>query len=110
MAEFTYDLVYGASISRPTRVRKAQFGDGYQQRTGDGINTLGRVWMVRVEGYQAEIEAVDAFLANEAGVTSFDWTPPSGAAGKWLCSSWSVTPEDFAKWTLTAEFEEVFGE
>lgn len=110
MTTFTYVPLYGVNLTKAPKVRKAQFGDGYQQRTADGINYNGRVWAVTFEDTKENIELIDTFLSTEDGITSFDWVPPTGATGKWLCPTWKVTAVAYGKWILSATFEEVFGE
>jgi len=110
MTTFTYSPNYGAAVDKTPKVKRAQFGDGYQQRVGDGINTTARSWSLSFEGTKTEIDAVDLFLQTEGGVTAFTWTPPTGAVGKWLCGQWSNSITDFDHYSLIATFEEVFGE
>ena len=39
----------------------AQFGDGYMQRVGDGINNTPRQWQLQFKGSQQYIEEIDSF-------------------------------------------------
>ena len=110
MTTFTFSPKYGAALSKEPRVKMAQFGDGYQQRVGDGINTIAREWSLNFEGTKSDIDAIDLFLTTEGGITSFNWTPPSGASGRWLCRNWSPSINEYDNWTLSATFEEMFGE
>ena len=110
MSTFTFTPAYSAQVNKKPRVRKAAFGDGYEQRVPDGINTIKRVWSLRFTKSSADIAAVDAFLSEHGGTTSFDWTPPRGAAGKWICDEWNEGLDGFNKDTITATFTEVFGE
>jgi phage-related protein len=110
MSTFTYSPKYGAAFTKSPKVRIAAFGDGYQQRVADGINTTPRGWSLSFEGTKTEIDAIELFLATENGVTSFDWQPPTGSAGKWICSQWSNSIIEYDHWSLTANFQEVFGE
>lgn len=110
MSTFTFTPAYSAQQTKKPRVRKSAFGDGYEQRSADGINTIKRVWSLRFTKASADIAEVDAFLSSMGGVTSFDWTPPTGTAGKWLCEEWSEGLDGFNKNIITATFIEVFGE
>lgn len=110
MSEFTFTPAYSAQVNKKPRVRTAVFGDGYEQRVGDGINTIKRVWSLRFTTSSADIEAVDAFLTSMGGTTSFDWSPPSGAAGRWKCEEWDQGLDGYNRSVLTATFTEVFGE
>ena len=109
MSTFTFSPTYGATENVAPKVKKAQFGDGYQQRTGDGINRTARLWSLTFEGTKADIDAIDLFLETEDGITSFDYTPPCGPAGKFICSGWSSSINQFNNWSLSANFQEVFG-
>lgn len=109
MSTFTWIPSYPASQPVKPLVLKAQFGDGYEQRVGDGINTMARTWNVQFNlRLAAEIDAIEAFLKARAGVQSFDWTPPRGAAGKWVCESWTPGLEQPVYASLSAVFREVF--
>ena len=110
MATFTFKPKYGASQAKAPRVKSAQFGDGYEQRVGDGINLIRRPWPLNFEGTKAEIEEIDTFLENEQGITSFNWTPPIGLAGKFICREWATAINEYDNWTLSATFIEIMGE
>jgi len=110
MATFTYSPSYAANVTITPRVRTAMFGDGYQQRVADGINTKPRMWNLSFTQKDADIDNVESFLDTAGGVTSFDWTPPHGSIGKWKCKEWSRSKVTYGVDTLTATFEEVFGE
>ena len=110
MATFTWLPEYGASVDLKPKVNRAVFGDGYEQRIRDGINAKIRAWNITFMKSSADIDTIEAFLSNEAGAGSFDWTPPRGAIGKWVCDSWKRDIPNPAFDTLTATFREVFGE
>lgn len=110
MATFTIIPSYSANLATQPIVRKAVFGEGYQQRVAKGINTQPRSWSLTFNGDATRLDPVEAFLANEDGVTSFTWTPPTGAAGVWVCSGWSRGINGSGDETVSAVFEEVFGE
>jgi phage-related protein len=110
MSTFTYSPAPGATLTAQPRVRTATFGDGYSQRVADGINTRPRIWSLTFTRATSDIDAIDAFLVARNGVESFDWTPPKGAAGKWICKSWSQNVIANTAQSITANFEEVFGD
>lgn len=97
----------GASLSEKPRVKKIQFGDGYQQRVTDGINTNLERWSLTFKGNPAVNTAIDAFLSARNGTEAFNWTTPKGRAIAVVCSGWSETIDDFGWTTLTCEFEQV---
>lgn len=110
MSTFTWSPAPGSTQNTTPRVRTAQFGDGYSQRVGDGINTMPRSWSLTFTRQTADIDAIEAFLVARAGVESFDWTPPAGVAGKWICKSWSRVVHFNVVQGINATFEEVFGD
>lgn len=110
MSTFTWSPAPGASEANEPRVRVSKFGDGYQQRVGDGINNQPRTWTLQFTGPTARTDEISAFLKARAGTESFDWTPPYGAAGKWICSSWSRAVIWNTVQGVSATFIEVFGE
>lgn len=110
MSTFTWSPAPGAAQQKTPKVRTSQFGDGYQQRVGDGINTISRAWTLTFRRLTADVDAIDAFLTARAGVESFDWTPPSGSVGKWICKSWSQGIPAMQLQEINATFEEVHGD
>ena len=110
MTTFTIIPSYGSQASTAPRVRQAVFGDGYQQRCADGINTHARSWSLAFNGDKARIDSVDEFLTLRSGIESFMWVPPSGDGGLWICSAWALSVDDYNQNSLSATFTEVFGE
>lgn len=109
MPTFTYQPDNAAQVSVKPRVLTAKFGDGYEQRLGDGINIRPREWRLTFNTRtNAEMSPIVAFLEGQNGVASFDWTPPSGAAGKWVCEDWQQTVVRYGINDLSATFREVF--
>ena len=106
---FTYVPDYGASVTYKPAVTKIQFGDGYSQRTAQGINSVKRVWQLSFNNRStADSDAMLAFFASMKGATSFDWTPPTGVVGKFICQEWSSNASAYEGWNVSATFEEVF--
>jgi len=92
------------------RILRADFGDGYAQRSGDGINTMRQVrnlaWNVLTF---ADADTIEAFFAARSGVESFYWTAPDEASPRrWLCSTWRRGYVSGNMASLTATFTEVF--
>lgn len=94
------------------RVRVARMGEGYEQRVGDGINTMPALWSLTWSSDKATIDAIEAYLVTAAGVTSFLWTPPGEATQiRVVCREWSRTQQQGLKVAqMAAEFQQVFGE
>lgn len=109
MATFTYQPSYGIAVKKEPKVLAVKFGDGYEQRAQFGINQNPRVWDLQFNGKtESETDAIDAFFTTEKGVTYFNWTPPQGAAGKWICRSWDISLVEVDCYNIAATFEEVF--
>lgn len=109
MATFTYTPSFSASEQSQPRVRRVQFGDGYEQRLRYGLNTDPKLWRLSFANRtDSERDNILAFLEARAGSESFDWTPPRGTAGKYICMQWSVEMTSYNNNTLQAEFVEVF--
>lgn len=106
------------------RIQKALFGDGYQQRAIDGINSLGRSWSLTFQERDTVLRAMVNYLAALKGA-SFDFLEPeSGEMVSVFCDKWSVSWA-LKNWSLagtgqgnysrqfvgqlTAEFDEAFG-
>lgn len=111
MATFDWVPDYEAPLSEEPRVLRAPFGDGYEQRVGDGINNNPRKWSLTFDCRdEDEGDAILAFLRAHSGVEAFDWTPPTDSGGRWVCRRWqSVVIRPALSRRVTAEFEEVFG-
>lgn len=85
-------FLYAPSFSIPStmmpRVRRAQFGDGYEQRSQDGINVLLQKWSLTFENRaKSDADEIEGFLRAHGGVTAFEFVAPG--------SEWSVTGESF---------------
>jgi phage-related protein len=109
MATFTYTPSFEATESSKPRVQKFQAGDGYEQRIRFGLNTDPKEWgLVFSERTDAERDGILSFLEARAAVENFDWTPPRGGAGKYVCEEWQVTMRAYNFNTIQATFREVF--
>ena len=78
MATFPVATEYDRSTGYGVDLRGlfTQFGDGYGQSAGDGINPERQTWqIVTVDLNPTDFETVRAFLKTNAGLY-FDWTPP----------------------------------
>ena len=88
----------------------AQFGDGYEQRAADGLNSLERdVNLVFDNLTVAQTDTVIAFFEARGGNEAFDYTLPwESTLRQFRVESWRTTPKSFDTNTVTARFREVF--
>jgi phage-related protein len=109
MATFTHTASFEATESSKPRVRKTAFGDGYEQRVSFGLNTNPKEWSLTfAERTDAERDAILAFFDARGGSENFDWTPPRGTPGKYVCEDWQVTLRACNFNTIQAKFRQVY--
>lgn len=89
------------------RTRVAQFGDGYAQRVGDGINTRKESWPLEFIGNEEYIAPIKSFLDSHAGHMPFMWTPPLGEQGEYVApDGYALTAMGGDAYTLTVTLVE----
>lgn len=103
---FTYPARVNASGDTQFKVRKIQFGDGYTQVSGDGINNVSQSWNLSFLGDNTYILEIIQFLSTHQGVKSFQWTPPLGKMGLYRCDSYKHAALGGDRYSLTATFEQ----
>lgn len=106
--EFTWKPDVGVSGEVTHRKIETQFGDGYTQAVGDGINTKTDKQQVSFTEKSADIIAIMAFLDARAGVTSFTWTPPLGVQCKWRAGPYTRVSLGADVYRLTVTFQQVY--
>ncbi|MBZ4373247.1 phage tail protein [Corallococcus sp. AS-1-6] len=88
MDRFLFTPDYGAQADSVPRVRKAQFGEGYTQRSADGLNPVLRRWALQFSNLsKVDADGLEAFLRARAGVEAFEFVTPDTA--------WAVTAQPF---------------
>lgn len=110
MSTFTFTPDFGASVEVKPRVRVVRFGDGYEQRVGDGINTKPQNWSLRFSNRDdAEAAAIVSFLDARGGFEAFNWTPLLASTPiRVVCREWNRSIDRHNLNTVTATFEQVF--
>jgi len=100
----------GLSGNNKFRTLKANFGDGYKQRAGDGINTKTKKYNLSWSNLDTdEINAIISFLDGQAGYIAFEYTlPGDSSAQKFICEDYSETWEQGNLKGVSAVFELVF--
>jgi len=114
MAAFPTGDNYTPSISsrkgQSARVMVAEFGDGYNQRVADGLNSIRAVYSNIWRGIPTtDGQVIIDFLEARLGAESFTWTDPTTQATIDVVSvEWTRSPVSEQYETITAEFKQVF--
>ena len=111
MANFptTVNPSYGSrKISEP-KIRIAQFGSGYSQRSTLGINQNLKQYQFDWNNIsETQADEIETFLDARAGVEHFDYTPAGESASKkFICRNWQKTIPYLNRASISAVFEEV---
>lgn len=107
-ATFTWYPDAGSSHECKPRVSVTKFGDGYEQRTPEGINTLPMQWSLTFSREKTEALEILAFLRERGGSKSFNWTNPLEEAGIYVCREWNPTQLRGGAIQIVCSFEQVF--
>lgn len=96
-----------SEASEEPRVNVTKYGDGYESRTSDTINTNPGTWTLTFTKGRAEGLEIRAFLRARGALEAFIWTNPFGETGTYVCRKWKFVP-DRGKLTGSATFEQVY--
>ena len=111
MAAFptTVNPTYGTSKKSSPKIRIANFGSGYSQRSSFGINQNLKVYQFTWQNItETQSDEIEDFLDGRAGVESFTYTPAGESASKtFICREWNKTIPYLNRATINATFEEV---
>jgi phage-related protein len=101
---------YDATKTTRTRILRAQFGDGYSQRAGDGLHGVPVEFSLTWPGLTtAEADTVETFFEARGGYESFDYTlPRESSARKFICREWTRSAVAPGHDAIRTKFEEVF--
>ena len=112
MSTFTWIPSSTANVTEAPRVLVSPFGDGYEQRVGDGINLITKVWSLQFNGRSLEESTqIRDFLLALEGTESFEWTDPDGETLKYRpLDGWQRAIRAGYKQSFTLTFKQVFGE
>ncbi|TDB57247.1 phage tail protein [Photorhabdus khanii] len=105
---FNWNPRTSASSDVNFRIRKAQFGDGYTQVAGDGINPRSQKWELSFVGNEAYIRAIMDFLDRHGGYKSFQWTPSLANAGLYRCDAYKQIALGGGNYSLSASFAQAY--
>lgn len=108
MEEFTWCPSIEADVSVSQSVFSVQFGDGYKQAVGNGINNKSQSWGLTFRGRSEEIEMIAAFIDRHGGYLPFLWTPKDSTQLVWDCAGYNKTINTKDVSTLTCVFNQRF--
>lgn len=91
------------------KVIRADFGDGYSQRAGDGLNAIRKNYKFMWDALtNAEATELEEFFEAKAGYIAFWYTPPlESTALPFICTEWNKTYGE-ATYKVSATFERVY--
>lgn len=110
MAELPIQPDYLSSLNKQPRVRKVGFGDGYEQRSADGLNPNPDKWLLNWDELtDADITTLLSFFDGLGGVATFTWQSLYASAPKtYVCEKWDPTPVSANHHRLSASIYQVF--
>ena len=104
----------GLSRQSTPRVLRIQFGDGYEQRIAEGLNSSQESYQISYSNRpKAEIDDIAAFMDEKKGVTSFNYVIPDTNNGgettiKVVCDQYNLVYVRDSSYTFTATFRRVY--
>ena len=105
----------GMARATTSRTLTAQFGDGYEQRTPQGINNINQSIEVGFNSRpKDEIDDIVAFYESKKGATSFSFVMSDSNGGsneetmKVVCENWSQTWKYDDYYDLKATFRRLY--
>ena len=108
--QFFWTPSYSSNINSTPKVKSIKFGDGYEQRIRDGINSILLEIDIGFENRDIdEATAITHFFHEKESTKSFLFvpSPPYNLIKKFVCRSWNNRNEFYNNHTITAKFEEV---
>lgn len=98
------------SKSVTARVLGAQFGDGYTQRAGDGLNAIARTLGLTWQSLSvADAQTIEDFFLTHSGYLAFLYAGNDSVTRKWIVRQWQRTElREGGKDAIAATLEQVF--
>ncbi len=92
------------------KILEAGFGDGYNQRAADGLNSVQDSWSILWRARaDADIKTLTDFFRDKKGYEAFEWQAPGDTTIKlWTCQDYTKTPITAGYSTLKATFKQEF--
>jgi|TARA_R100000084_G_C4591472_1_gene118664 phage-related protein len=102
---------FGAVRRSAPKVRRVQFGDGYEKRLTYGLNQDPKVWDLKwTAKTSTDANKIEAFFdARAADNAAFDWSPINDTSTyKWVVDQYSRNHRYADVNEITATFRQVF--
>lgn len=81
-----------STYTRQMRDLNSDFGDGYSQIVGDGINPYNEIWSLKFTSRpKADVATIASFLDTKRSAIPFTWTPPDEVTPK----RWRMTRDGY---------------
>lgn len=108
MAIFTHVPSWSTSLTQKPKTFNAQFGDGYEQATPNGLNNVLEEWNLTFKDIKdAEYFQIKGFLKSMKGTVAFQWLTPDGDLLWFRCREWSANPPSYGVREMNMKFEQV---
>ena len=104
---FSWQPNFESKLSQEPKVSITKFGDGYEQRTPNGINNNPETWSVEFTRSSAAFPDVLTFIQARGGVESFYWTTPFEQTKVFVCRKWGLVRKE-GHYVLSMDFEQIF--
>lgn len=88
-------------------VRSVQFGDGYRQTVGDGLNALREQWPLSFVGKWTVIAPIVTFLRDHQGWRPFKWRNPLSELGLYQAGKFTLQANG-VYFTLSVTFTRIY--
>jgi phage-related protein len=100
----------GMGFSKQPRVLAATFGDGYVQRTPDGLNEQPRTFQLEWGPVTVAVaDYIEDFFSRHKGAQPFWWQSPRDTSPrKYVCPQWTRDEPQWNASAITATFVEDF--
>lgn len=112
MAEtYSFCTRLGATGDVKHRTWENDFGDGYTQAGGTGINTKSESWEHQLTGGMGEgeeLRQVRDFIDRHQGYRSFLWTPPGGSQGRYKINGYKLDPKGAGLFAISFTMKQTF--
>ena len=112
--EFIWTPSYASSVAHSPSVQAVKYGDGYEQRISDSLNTsLIGLTLSFDKRRKKEASAILHFLQVRGASESFLFSPPEpydpSKKRLFVCRSWNTNFKFFDNFAISANFFEVAG-